>query len=284
LFVKNLDDSIDDTQLREEFSPCGTITSAKVMKDEKTGTSKGFGFVCFSSADEATKAVTEMNGKMILSKPIYVALAQRKEQRKAQLELQYQRGQPPMQMPGPGMFPTGAPVYFAPPQPGQRPFIPYPAQMMPRSRFPNPQGRFQPPGVPFMVAQPQQQGGPRGPRPKGHQPGQQPMYPVRYNANVRNQQIPVPSQDTPNNVQANPPTNAPLPDIQTLGETLYPLIANALEPLKQEGLTGKITGMLLDLDPQEVFQIMNAPDQLNKKIAEALEVLEAHNQDKKETA
>jgi len=219
---------------------------------------------------------------MILSKPIYVALAQRKEQRKAQLELQYQRGQPTMQMPGPGMFPTGAPVYFAPPpQPGQRPFIPYPAQMMPRSRFPNPQGRFQP-GVPFMV-QPQQPGGPRGPRPKGHQQtGQQPMYPVRYNANVRNPQVSLNSQDPTNVPSPNQPSNTPIIDTQTLGETLYPLIANALEPLKQEGLTGKITGMLLDLETPELMQIMTAPDQLNKKIAEALEVLEAHNSEKKD--
>ena len=30
LYVKNLDDSIDDEKLRKEFTPFGTITSAKV--------------------------------------------------------------------------------------------------------------------------------------------------------------------------------------------------------------------------------------------------------------
>lgn len=30
LYVKNLDDGIDDERLRKEFSPFGTITSAKV--------------------------------------------------------------------------------------------------------------------------------------------------------------------------------------------------------------------------------------------------------------
>ncbi len=30
LYVKNLDDSIDDERLRKEFTPFGTITSAKV--------------------------------------------------------------------------------------------------------------------------------------------------------------------------------------------------------------------------------------------------------------
>jgi len=87
LYVKNLDDTIDDERLRTEFAPFGTITSAKVMNEE--GRSKGFGFVCFSSPEEATKAVTEMNGRIIVSKPLYVALAQRKEDRKAHLASQY---------------------------------------------------------------------------------------------------------------------------------------------------------------------------------------------------
>src|ERR1700733_7850032 len=87
LYVKNLDDDVEDDKLRAEFEAFGTITSCKVMRDDK-GASKGFGFVCYSSPDEATKAVSEMNNKMIGSKPLYVSLAQRKDVRRQQLESQ----------------------------------------------------------------------------------------------------------------------------------------------------------------------------------------------------
>lgn len=87
LYIKNLDDTIDDERLSKEFVSFGTITSAKVMTEN--GRSKGFGFVCFSAPEEATKAVTDMNGRIVGSKPLYVALAQRKEDRKNHLASQY---------------------------------------------------------------------------------------------------------------------------------------------------------------------------------------------------
>ena len=87
LYIKNLDDRVDDEKLREEFSKFGTITSAKVMKDN--GRSKGFAFVCFKGPEEATRAVSEMRGKIVGSKPLYVALAQLKEERRSHLISQY---------------------------------------------------------------------------------------------------------------------------------------------------------------------------------------------------
>lgn len=118
LYVKNLDDSINDERLLTEFSPYGTITSAKVMCED--GRSKGFGFVCFSSPEEATKAVTEMNGRIIVSKPLYVALAQRKEDRKAHLATQYMqrvtgiRMQMNQQMGFPQQYYVQAPMHHQP--------------------------------------------------------------------------------------------------------------------------------------------------------------------------
>lgn len=128
LYVKNLDDNINDDQLRRFFESYGTITSAKVMTED-SGRSRGFGFVCFASPDEATKAVTEMNGKIFGTKPLYVALAQRKEERKAQLATQYMQRLTAMRMQTVSMsqmFHPSSGGYFIPtalPQPGPRGFM-----------------------------------------------------------------------------------------------------------------------------------------------------------------
>jgi len=117
LYVKNLDDTVNDDMLRKNFESFGPISSAKVMADE-VGRSKGFGFVCFEKPDDATKAVVDMNNKMLSGKPLYVALAQRKEDRKAQLASQYMQRLAAMRMqnqaagmmgmPGNGgMYPSG---------------------------------------------------------------------------------------------------------------------------------------------------------------------------------
>ncbi|KAF5315514.1 hypothetical protein D9611_004746 [Ephemerocybe angulata] len=183
LYIKNLDDDMDDEKLRGEFEAFGTITSCKVMRDDK-GVSKGFGFVCFSSPDEATKAVAEMNNKMLGSKPLYVSLAQRREVRRQQLESQIaQRNQIRMQQAAaaglPGSYVNG-PLYY-PPGPGFPPtrgmmgYPPQPGMLPPRPRY-GPNGQMPGPG-PYGQAPPQaygippygrapprpQQGHPRGP-------------------------------------------------------------------------------------------------------------------------
>mmetsp|Transcript_56560 Transcript_56560/g.157604 ORF Transcript_56560/g.157604 Transcript_56560/m.157604 type:complete len:676 (+) Transcript_56560:132-2159(+) len=104
LYVKNLDEDADDEALKSLFTSFGTITSAKAMVDEK-GKCKGFGFVCFSSADEATKAVTEMHLKVVKGKPLYVGLAEKREARQERLRQRYSPGV----MGGPGVPGMGGP-------------------------------------------------------------------------------------------------------------------------------------------------------------------------------
>jgi polyadenylate-binding protein len=279
LYVKNLEDTIDDARLRQEFTGSGTITSAKVMRDEK-GASKGFGFVCYATPDEATKAVTELNGKIIMNKPIYVALAQRKDQRRQQLEaihaqraagLRMQQAQQAPGIPGP-MYP--GPMYA----PGRSGGFMYPGVMMPPGRFPAPQGRGGYQGMPgYRVApMPGGRGGQnrgRGPKVPG---GGRPVpgnYPgIKYNANVRN------SPNAPVNAPVVPEEASQLPPEerrQVLGETLYPLItANLKNANQDDNLSGKITGMILEAtEVTELVQLIESPEALHKKISEALDVL-----------
>ena len=123
LYVKNIDDSITDEVFRETFAQYGTITSARIMRDPTDpALHKGFGFVCYSSPEEAVRAIAELNGKIVRSKPLVVTLHQRKDQRRAHLaatyaprNMQFRRG-PGVPMPYMGMYaPQGGPQF---PQPG----------------------------------------------------------------------------------------------------------------------------------------------------------------------
>ncbi|CUA75569.1 Polyadenylate-binding protein, cytoplasmic and nuclear [Rhizoctonia solani] len=133
LYVKNLDGDVDDEKLRAEFEAFGTITSCKVMRNER-GISKEFAFVCFSTPEEATRAVAEMNNKKIGSKPLYVSIAQRRDVRRQQFEDQImQRNQMRMQQApimGPGYVPPQ--INYGPGLSGD----PQPAPMFPRGRYP----------------------------------------------------------------------------------------------------------------------------------------------------
>ena len=55
-----------------------------------------------------------------------------------------------------------------------------------------------------------------------------------------------------------------------LGETLYPMI-EAMEPSS----AAKITGMLLEMDQSEVLHLIESPESLSAKVAEAISVLKA---------
>ncbi|XP_056282575.1 polyadenylate-binding protein 4 isoform X2 [Pseudoliparis swirei] len=318
LYIKNLDDTIDDEKLRKEFSPFGSITSAKVMVDE--GRSKGFGFVCFSSPEEATKAVTEMNGRIVGSKPLYVALAQRKEERKAHLTNQYMQRIAGMRavpanaiinqfQPASGYFMPAVPqaqnrtTYYAPNQL---------AQIRPNPRWQQQGGRGQGgyQGIPNSLRQPGPRanlrhmspgGGAQGPRASGQAMAPRPsmgvpggpraMPPYKYATGVRN---PNPQGMQPNalqqaqpavHIQGQEPLTAsmlaaapPQEQKQMLGERLFPLIQSM-----HANLAGKITGMLLEIDNSELLHMLESHESLRSKVEEAVAVLQAHQAKKDAT-
>jgi len=226
-------------------------------------------------------------------KPLYVALAQRKEIRRAQLEAQYaQRAKVGMPMPQPHVFPggmpgqvpggpSGAPMFYQ--GVPQRNFV-YPQQMMARQWN--------------LTGQPGQQGG-------GQQGGAMQMRPphpsVGYQLMAMNQQQrpgrgragqnrptsrPQQPKGGPQQAQAataqqagaqGPLTAKALAEAndeqkkQMIGERLFPLIK-----AQQPALAGKITGMLLEMDNTELLHLLESPQALGEKIQEALEVLNEH--------
>jgi len=314
LYIKNLDDTVSDENLRELFAPFGTITSCKVMRDPN-GASKGSGFVSFSTSEEASRALSEMNGKMVASKPLYVALAQRKEDRRARLQAQFQQMRPmamaPTGAPRMPMFPPGGPGLgqqmfygqaqptFIPPQPGfgyQQQLVPgmrpgggpMPNFFMPMVRpgqqgqrpggrhvgVPGQQNQQQP--VPLM--QPQML--PRGRMyryPPGRNIGDVPMGSVPYDVGNPMQLRDaggIPSQPIPIGALASALANASPTEQRTmLGENLYPLV----EQLEAES-AAKVTGMLLEMDQTEVLHLLESPEALKAKVAEAMEVLKSVSQ------
>jgi len=61
LFVGGLSWSTDDESLRGAFEQYGEVVDAKVVMDRDTGKSRGFGFVTFASADDASTAKSNLN-------------------------------------------------------------------------------------------------------------------------------------------------------------------------------------------------------------------------------
>lgn len=63
LYVGNLSKQVTDAQLNDLAVPFGKPLSANVATERNSGESKGFGFIEFSSDDEAKAAITGLDGR-----------------------------------------------------------------------------------------------------------------------------------------------------------------------------------------------------------------------------
>ncbi|CAK9054540.1 Polyadenylate-binding protein [Durusdinium trenchii] len=305
LYIKNLDEQTDDDSLRGLFESFGNITSVCAMK-EPSGKCKGFGFVCFSSPDEATKAVTEMHLKVVKGKPLYVGLAENRDVRAERLRQRYSPAgvgkgkgkgkggmgmygnpmggmgggmQPPMMgMGGMGkgmMQGQNAGMMMGQKGKGGMPNMPMNPQMMGMGAM----GK----GMPNMnMGGAMGKGGMQMPMPMGPMGAMGPMGPMGM---MRPPMMPMMRPGMPSQGPAQaPPANtgggqqltaaalaaAPPPvQKQMIGERLFPAISK-----HQPELAGKITGMMLEMDNSELLILLDSEHQLKAKVDEAMRVLE----------
>jgi polyadenylate-binding protein len=285
LYIKNLEDEVTEDRLKKEFSAFGVIKSARIMLDEKNN-SKGFGFVCFSTPDEAQKAISEMNNRILqgCTKPLYVALHEPKEVRRHKLIQRHNarnqiRAGP---VPAPSnVFPPAQQVFYP-----SVPYYAYPPNANPvvsrrsggawnhppSSHYGNPAPAVYP-GQNQSAPIPARTGGRGAPTgaPSGNGRG------ARKSRQRNPQQGPTDKAIESQPVELTPEFLATLPgehQKMVLGERLYPLIHKS-----QPSLAGKITGMLLDSQwsNEDLLSLINDEEKLLPKIKEAVDVLESAN-------
>ncbi|CAO2827841.1 unnamed protein product [Amaranthus hypochondriacus] len=142
LYVGYLPPTFEDDGLIRLFAPFGEIVMAKVIKDRVTQMSKGYGFVKYSTAEQANAAIAGMNGYRLDGRTIAVRVAGKPPQptqppaapavppypgasqaSPAYPSQQFATGGP-LGSPAPGSY--GTPVPWGPPLPPPPPYASYP--------------------------------------------------------------------------------------------------------------------------------------------------------------
>ncbi|MCG6144325.1 MULTISPECIES: RNA recognition motif domain-containing protein [Leptospira] len=78
IYVGNLSYDMTEGKLSELFGAHGAVTSAKIITDQYSGRSKGFGFIEMKDGKEADNAIKDLNGKNVLNREMKVNIAKPK--------------------------------------------------------------------------------------------------------------------------------------------------------------------------------------------------------------
>lgn len=81
VFVGGLSWDATDDDLKDLFGECGTVTDGVILQDRETGRSRGFGFVTFSSDDEAKAAIEKFHDFEYMGRNLTVNEARPREDR-----------------------------------------------------------------------------------------------------------------------------------------------------------------------------------------------------------
>ncbi len=75
IYVGNLSYDITEKQLEELFRQHGEVISVKIITDQYSGKSKGFGFIEMTNSNEAETAIQQIDGKQVLNRNLKVNIA-----------------------------------------------------------------------------------------------------------------------------------------------------------------------------------------------------------------
>lgn len=79
LYIGNIPYNLEEEDVESFFSEIGSVKSVKIIKDNVSGRSKGFGFVEMGSEEEASSAMDVLNGKELGGRNIVVKEAKPRE-------------------------------------------------------------------------------------------------------------------------------------------------------------------------------------------------------------
>lgn len=72
IFVGNMDPAVTDAQLYQHFAKYASLNQVRVIRDNKTGNSKGYGFVSLQNALECAAAIREQDQTWLGGRPIRI--------------------------------------------------------------------------------------------------------------------------------------------------------------------------------------------------------------------
>ena len=72
IYVGNLSYDVTEEELKQAFDAFGQVESAKIIKDNYSGRSKGFGFVEMPDNTEAQSAINDLNGKELKGRTLNI--------------------------------------------------------------------------------------------------------------------------------------------------------------------------------------------------------------------
>ena len=81
LYVGNLSFDTTENDLQDAFAAHGTVVETNLLMDRETGRPRGFGFITMSSAEEAEKAISALNGSQLGGRALTVNVAKPREER-----------------------------------------------------------------------------------------------------------------------------------------------------------------------------------------------------------